>query len=351
MLFLIAALLQDADLESRLKLVQSFIDGSAEARDRIVEAGPPMLPALANARVKHKESPRLPALEELIREVRGSGEVSPFALEAWTVAERVRIAKDLTVRENGGVLLLKGSVCVVVDPALRDAVRFTREWLEARDGRPVLDALEALAREKDLDVDYRHGALWLGSVERLWGVPKADPIPALRDDVAAAAQKQLPALGSESPEERDAAADAIAKLGPAVIPLLEARAKDADRETAGRCRDLIERLRPRPRLVGAAPVRNAWASQELKAEADRRVANQLRSMKLDVDHEKVTLAKMAAWLTEWCGFTVRVEGAADLALAIQQKDLLVESLIEQITLPRGLDARVEKGEVVIFQRP
>src|SRR5262249_43198108 len=70
----------------------------------------------------------------------------------------------------------------------------------------------------------------------------------------ASAKALLPKLGAESPEERDKTESELRRLGPPVLPLLEAASTDKDPEIAARSKSLAEALRPAPPKVFGSPA-------------------------------------------------------------------------------------------------
>ncbi len=164
------------------------------------------------------------------------------------------------------------------------------------------------------------------------------------------ARKRVARLSSEEVAEREAATAGLRKLGPAAIPILEEGAKGADAEAAAGCRSLLGELRPKPPARGALPAAARWREQKLEG-ADLKVADALRQRRLDLAFEGSELIDILAFIRDFT--EIRFSGGGSLPrtpVTFKVKDLALGEILELMTLPYGLDARIENGQVTIFER-
>src|SRR5207244_2839343 len=143
--------------------------------------------------------------------------------------------------------------------------------------------------------------------DRLWSAPlDPAPPPPLGGAQARSARAWVSRLASDKPDERERAVSELKAFGLPVLPILEEGTRVADAEVAGRCRTLIEELRPRPRTWGTLPPSNHWKSQTL-AGAGRKVADQLQTQKLDLAFENTAVSDILAFVKDFTGLKIAVE--------------------------------------------
>jgi len=110
-----------------------------------------------------------------------------------------------------------------IDPRELQVI-FEAEVVPPKSGNS-LEILEEICAQTGTDFAFLYGIVLVARPDRLWPAPPPPEKP-LPDDVKARAKDLIARLGSESPEDRDRAAAELKKLGPPVLPVLEAGAKD-----------------------------------------------------------------------------------------------------------------------------
>jgi hypothetical protein len=336
------------------ELVRAFLDESndtsAQARRQLLSRGPAVLPDLVEARWRRPDAARIEALGELIfdlKEAAGGENGRGIFQKLRSVLVTVNMQNaPLTavvdyIREITGLNFFIDSV---TEP---DSVMTTLKLSKV----PLSAVLNTLLGPATLDYDFRHGVIFVGPPHRLWAAPsEAAPAPALPEVQVKEARVALDRLAADSPEERERAASDLRKLGPAVIPALEEGAKNSDAERAGRCRSLIEQLRPRPRIWGSLPTANHWRSQKLQG-ASRDVAGKLLKMKIDLAFDNTDIPDILSFVRDFSGLNIVGQGRIPKkAVTFKVRNLALADVIELMTLPHGLDVRLEEGVLTIFER-
>jgi len=98
---------------------------------------------------------------------------------------------------------------------------------------------------------------------------------------------------------------------------------------------------------GLARLENAWVGQDLNLQ-DKETAGKLRAIRITVDMQNAPLSALVDYLREISGLTLTLQPpAGDAALSIKAQDVRFRHVLEMITLPFGLDARIENGSVLI----
>jgi hypothetical protein len=330
------------------ELVQAFLDGKSDAEKAIRARGAAALPALADARLRKRDAKNYEKLLALHYDIKRATWSDP------ALAKKLETMKmDLAVA--GGSLddmldFIRDftAVNLVVDPG-SDSKGGGSLKLSDSSLRATLDSLTAPC---ELDYDFRYGVLWIAKPERLWAEAKpAAPAAPLTDAQKKTARAWIDKLGSESPDERDQAARELRKLGPAALPLVEEGAKSKDAEVASQCKALVEALTPRA-FVTPLPASNAWAAAALKGDENKEIADKLRGMRLTINMENATLAGVLDYVRELSGLNLVIDAAVDSStkLGLKAADVPLFHAVELLTLPYGLDAKIEGGALTIFKR-
>ncbi|MBI2933830.1 MAG: hypothetical protein HYY16_19475 [Planctomycetes bacterium] len=332
--------------ESKPDPMKLFLDGSqaesTAARLEILARGTDAVPALLEERARRQDEGHWQALNDLLFEIKSSAATDEGRKALVSLAEhRVNFKlNDAYVRSVLDLLARVAITNLAIDPQMRGAC----------DIRPTHDTarrvLDVIATKLDLDYDYRFGVIWLTSPKRLWPVPK--PIPPLTATEEKIAQAWVAALGADSLEERDRASLELRLLGRAVIPLIEAGARGEDTGRAARCRDLLDAFR-RP-----VPLSNAWRAQAL-ALADRPLAARLLAARVTLTLNEAFAGDCLGLLKRVADFEVVTDAAVqeilvESRLTLYVRDLPCSNALELITLPQGLDAKIENGKVVLYVR-
>jgi len=71
-------------------------------------------------------------------------------------------------------------------------------------------------------------------------------------------------------------------------------------------------------------------------------------MKMDLSFEQVPLADMLSFICEFTDLTVVIEADVE-PFSIKSRGLTAGQMLELITLPRGLDVKIENASVVVFR--
>ncbi len=104
-------------------------------------------------------------------------------------------------------------------------------------------------------------------------------------------------------------------------------------------------LGPGGDAAGVLPLNNRWAEQLLEGE-DGAVADKLRAIRMNFELTGAPLAAVLAYLREISG--LRIEAGAevpDRSFSLRVTDVRMENVLELLTIPVGLDARIEGGVV------
>jgi hypothetical protein len=328
--------------------VRAFLDGKPGAEADLRRRSTAALHATASARLRDRGSSsygKLLALHWETKRLHWDSEAARAAAHALDTSELDGEHADLKA-----VLAFvsdRAGVNVVVDPASEPA---KGEAMRPAD-RSLLNVLDAATVPRGLDYDWRYGVLWIAEPRRLWTAAPETPEPTLAPDRQKAARAWIADLASDAPESRDRAAAELRRLGAGVVSLLEEAGKNPDAEVTSRCRALADELRPRPR-AWALPETNAWAKQALAGD-DKSVADKLRSTLLSASYRDTTLRSVLELFDQTGDVKFEVDPGAPFpaTLSIVARRLPLAHALELATLPYGLDAKIERGRVVIVDRP
>lgn len=330
------------------ELVSEFLKGSAPAREALLKRGPDALLHLLEARRLKPDRPRATELNDLIFDLQEAAAVER-GKAAFRKLREARVTVDMQNAPLAAVLdYLReiSEIDIVVDPAARPEKDLTLTLADV----PLKDVLRAACARSGLDYDFRHGVLFIAPHERLWAAPREGPVAPLSAERAAEARKWMATLSAESVVERETATAGLRKLGPAVIPALEEGARGGDAETAARCRTLAEELRPKPRTWGAIPPAGHWRGRKLEG-VDLRIADKMQRMRIDLSFDDTEIAEILDFVHEFSELKMVFEDPLPKKrITFKIKDATLGETLELITLPHGLDVRVEDGQVTIFER-
>ena len=335
---------QEKKTASLDELIEAALDGKEDAVKELRSRGPAILRPLTDARHKAGEAGN-GAVADLVFELKKSA-ATPEGSALLEKLDAIRITVDLAgapfdsafdyFREITGLNFVRDPGAIAGQAAV--TLKLTDVSL-----RRVLDVL-SLAH--GFEIDARFGVLLVSKPERLWSAPRAEAAPApLTDAQAKSAREWLAALGRESRAEREKAAAELRKLGRSAMALLQEHAKSADKEVASRCKDLLDALSPR--LAGTLPLANAWRSQKI-AKDDEAMVKKLATMKIDLNFVDGELADVIAFLRDFSGMNFLVAKGVEGKVSLQLKDSLLGHALELITLPVGLDVKIEGGVIIVF---
>jgi hypothetical protein len=336
---------QEKKVPSLDELLQAALDGKEEALKELRSRGPAILRPLADARHKAGEAGS-GAVADLMFELKKSAASADGAVLLGKL-DAIRITVDLAgapfdaafdyFREITGIDF-------VTDPgAVAGPAAVTLKLADV----PLRRVLDVISLTHGVELDARFGVILVSKPERLWAAPRAEAAPApLTEAQTKAAREAIAGLGRESMDDREKSAAALRALGRAVIPLLQEHAKNADKEVASRCKDLIDALSPR--LAGTLPLAAAWRSQKV-AKEDEAIAKKLATMKLDINFAEAELADVVAFLRDFSGLNFLVAKGVEAKVSLKLNDQPLGNALELMTLPVGLDVKIDGGVVVIFE--
>lgn len=332
----IKALLEGSESESR------------NARQELKDRGPQVLPALLMARPQARSKGKWDALHDLIHEIKWPPAEDPERneildrLARWPVTIALQDASTATL-----VGLLGGlsgiNMCFGVP---EEAVKARRDF--RKEDTPLRRVLDEVLAADGLDYDVRYGVVFIGAPEQLWPAPpKPEPIPPLTEAQSKRARALVDRLGAEAIEEREEASLELVRMGRGVIGALEEGERSGQPERAARCREIRLRLQPRPATL---PRVNHWRGQDLKG-ADLAVARKLYTARLNLNVHTARLEEVLDRIMIATGVIITAPDVnLEQTVDIHVREVRCANVVELLTLPRGLDARIEKGAVVLFPR-
>lgn len=104
-------------------------------------------------------------------------------------------------------------------------------------------------------------------------------------------------------------------------------------------------LGPGGDAAGVLPLNNHWADHPLEGK-DKEVSDKLRAVRITLDMSNAPLSAIADYLKEISELRIEVAvEAAERSMSLRVADVRLEHAIELLTLPLGLDARIEGGTV------
>jgi len=109
------------------------------------------------------------------------------------------------------------------------------------------------------------------------------------------------------------------------------------------------------RLFGSARsaaslLRAAHFRRQELSPAGKATLQKMNEMKLDLAFENCHLSDLVAFIRDASGLTVIVQpGLGDELVTLKTKELPIGSVFELLTLPRGLDVRLEEGALLVFK--
>lgn len=325
-------------------LIRKALEGDDESIKALRTRGPGILRPLSEARLAAGETKGSGAVADLVLELKK--ELQPDSAALLGQLDRIQITADFANASVASVLDYLQEVTgmtMVLDPvASPEAVSFKLNNVSVR---RLCDAMSLLAK---VEVDVRFGVIFVSTPDRLWGMTREPaPVAPLTDAQVKAARRLIQALGGESLEDRDKAVAELLKLGRAVIPVLEAQAKNGDKEIASRCKAIVEQLSPKPG-AGSLPMAATFRTQKL-AKDDEAVRANLERRKLDLNFEGTKLGDIAGFIRDFASLNIIVEKGLEPEITVKAANLPLSQILELIALPRGLDVKIENGVIVIFE--
>ena len=285
-------------------LVEGSEDESRRARELLSSRGYDLVPLLVACRKRYRTSPRYRDLQETIYALKRAHHADDP--EKLAILERMDPIKITLGNMRGTLKYVIGlfreftAINFVLDPGLTDEARSAEIYLDIED-MPLREALDLVCTVGDLDFDLRYGVVWISTPRRMW-------------------------LG----EGGDA--------------------------------------------TNVLPMNNHWTDQLLVGE-DKAAADKLRSLfmwiqktMVDIMNEERGISKTVLLddLTQTHGeslitivdlvreFTgVKLEmatGVADRPISILVSNIPLEHFLELLTIPFGLDVRIEGGTVRVGPR-
>jgi hypothetical protein len=111
-------------------------------------------------------------------------------------------------------------------------------------------------------------------------------------------------------------------------------------------------LAPAERLWGPAalPLANRWRAQEVGA-AGQATVRALQTLKMDLAFENTPIADILGFVRDFSKLNIVLEKIGDPEpVTFKGRNAVLGEVLEMITLPQGLDARIEEGTLVIYPR-
>ncbi len=335
------------------ELVKGLLEGREGSAAKIREHGEAALVPLAEARLREKDAKGRTALLALYGELKvrsWHADENPDILAVVNKLNTTKLSLSMTatpLAEIIGFIRDFTGMNISVDPPLEAAGKMDLELKNST----LRDILELVTQHFEADFDLRYGAIWIAAPSRLWVRPEPEkPVAPLTVQQTKSARAWLTQLRSDVADERAQAAAALFTLGRGVSGLLHEGARDKDADFAAQCRGIAEKLRPRERTA-ALGVAQAWRKQAL-AGVDKDVADKLVAIRMTLDMQNAPLPDVIAYIRDVSGLnyvidTKTLPAPDEVVVTLKLTDLPLAQLLEAITLPRGLDARIESGVIVI----
>ncbi len=324
-------------------LIKTALDGddkaSAEAIAKLEASGPQALPLLAVARLKHKDSPRLPTIEKLMLHLRlpMKRDVAARRTAYRLQHSRITLGKS-TLQEAAALIRTTAEVDLLIDPAVDASRRCDVDMQDAA----ALDVLRAVTSKLDLDFDWRYDSVWISTPARVWGAPKASFAAPLTSEQQASAFRLIARIHGWNTKlaDRHRARLDLTRLGPSLLA-------SAFSEFADGTADWSEALE----IVwgqGEVPSANLWETSVL-GEKEVDIGDKVRAVRLVLNFEGTPIADVMQFLQEVSGIAIKLSGIAeDTAVMLVCKDITMRSVLAALTLPRGMDVRIESETIVVF---
>jgi len=336
--------------------VRSFLEGSPEdsekAREQILAEGSAMLPWLVKARFQDRVHDRSEALRETIFTLKiGLTSDADRAAQFRRLSQQVSLQMDEMSLENALSLLRTVSGLNLVTDPLVLATSASRPISLSLRNTLLRTVLDALGDRTGLDYDFRYGVFFLSTPDRLWSFPKRKPLFPLSGELERSARSWVERLGADAISDREAATNELRKAGPAVLPLLEEGVQGGDAEIRARCEALVRELRPLD-WASPIPLKNRWQDQKI-AGSSKAVVDRIRSDKLGpVDFLDVPFTVLVDSVRDIHELNITVSGEVpgDLTLSFTLGEMPLVHVLEIITLPLGLDVRIDDAVIVIYKR-
>ena len=333
---------QETPIEDR---IAAFLKGDDAARKELLKLSAYAIRPLQKARDKGPE--KIDALVFELKKVaadsRGAGAAESLGRQPWSL-ELTDATLDTAITALGPLQKLAG-LRFYVDPVEPPDPKASKITLKpSTTAREILDQI---CRQAGLDYGFFHNSIVIGRPDRLWpSGPPAKP-PELRGEPLAQAKALVEKLNDDAIEARESAMAELLKLGPSVLPVLEANSKRKEAEIVARCSALIQQLQPRPR--GAYGP--SGAERQKKTPDEEKALKQIQVMRMSLNFDKSTLEDMVSFLKEFSGIPIELRGdAGKQVYSIQARDQAMFDLLSLITQSRDLDFAIKDGKVVIDTR-
>jgi hypothetical protein len=337
---LLLMLIQDRPVEAS---IEAFLKGDAGARTELLKLGAFAIRPLQKARDKSPGK-----IDPLVYELKKAAAYPQGSSAAATLDEKIVLRiKDAAFPEMMPSLLEWTGLPLFFDQLEGAGVRSAKVTLGMEDG-PKRDLLDQICRQTGLDYGFFHNAIVISRPDRLWPAGPPPKARELRIEEAATARALVEKLNDDSIEAREAASRDLLKLGPSVIPVLEANLKRKEPEIAARCSALIERLRTIPRGAFGPPEA---LREKTSGMVDEETLKTLQRMRVNLDFQNCTMEIVAAYLKEFSGIEFEFKGEAGKnALTIRCRDQNLGDLLALITQSRDLDFVIRESKVLIGAR-
>jgi len=110
-----------------------------------------------------------------------------------------------------------------------------------------------------------------------------------------------------------------------------------------------ERLFELPQAAAPPPVAALFRRQELSSPG-KVALKTLNEMKIDLNFQNSFLSDVVAFIVDFSRANIVVEpGLGNEPVTFKCKELAIGSVLEALTLPRGLDLRLEGGTLFVFK--
>ncbi len=97
------------------------------------------------------------------------------------------------------------------------------------------------------------------------------------------------------------------------------------------------------------PTENAWRSQTLGDYA-KAIARRLTTLKVAWDFQDVPLNEVILFIRDLTGVNIVIADRNNPRVTLVERDLSLAAALERLTLPYGLDARIDEEGLVIYER-
>jgi hypothetical protein len=313
--------------------IQAFLKGDSAARKELLSLGASAILPLQKVRDKKPD-----AVEALVFDLKKAAAYPRDSAIVGRLQTKVEIALD---NEPFGLPAIAGllgaGIPTFLDPFDLETLKAKTVKLDSKG--TARQYLDELCRQTGVDYGFFHNHVVIGTPERLWPAGAVKPVPELKGDALIQAKALVEKLADPSRDARLAAMKNLAKLGPAVLPVLESGMKRKDPEISRRCEALHERLRP------AGVFGPPGAAKQLRTGLQDEGWKEIRGLKLDFALGGTPFSQLLEMITAMTEIPFEVEDDdRKLPVTLQAKAQAVADVLALATQGLGLDFMfAEKG--------